>query len=174
MDNINVVIADDEKLIRDGLKIILNANDEINVIGVAENGIEAAEICKREKVDVVLTDIRMPVCDGVKATKIIKNQFSDIKVLVLTTFKDDEYIFEAMKNGANGYILKDTSYEIIIDAVKSVYKGNVVVNPEIASKMVSGVMKTSPSSNEIKEKYKLTDRQIEIIIAIGSGLSIKK
>ncbi|AAK80881.1 DNA-binding NarL/FixJ family response regulator [Clostridium acetobutylicum] len=174
MDNINVVIADDEKLIRDGLKIILNANDEINVIGVAENGIEAAEICKREKVDVVLTDIRMPVCDGVKATKIIKNQFSDIKVLVLTTFKDDEYIFEAMKNGANGYILKDTSYEIIIDAVKSVYKGNVVVNPEIASKMVSGVMKTSPSSNEIKEKYKLTDRQIEIIIAIGSGLSNKE
>ncbi|WP_234122450.1 response regulator transcription factor [Clostridium hydrogenum] len=175
MEQIKILIADDEKLIRDGLKIILNANDELNVVGVSENGEAAIEFCKKEQVDVILMDIRMPICDGVKATKIIKNEFPNVKILVLTTFKDDEYIFDAMKFGANGYILKDTSYDVIIDAVKSVYKGNVVVNPEVASLMVCGLNKNQQGDLEnIKDKYKLTDRQIEIIICIGSGLSNKE
>lgn len=175
MDKIKVLIADDEKLIREGLKIILNANSDISVVGTSENGEEAIEFCKKEQVDVILMDIRMPVCDGVRATKIIKSQFPSIKILILTTFKDDEYIFDAMKFGANGYILKDTSYDVIIDAIKSVYKGNVVVNPEVASLMVSGIAKNPGNDLEsIKDKYKLTDRQIEIIICIGSGLSNKE
>lgn len=175
MEEIKVLIADDEKLIREGLKIILNANSDISVVGTSENGEEAIEFCKKEQVDVILMDIRMPVCDGVRATKIIKGQFTDIRILILTTFKDDEYIFDAMKFGANGYILKDTSYDVIIDAIKSVYKGNVVVNPEVASLMVSGIAKNTENDLEsIKDKYKLTDRQIEIIICIGSGLSNKE
>lgn len=175
MEEIKVLIADDEKLIREGLKIILNANSDISVVGTSENGQEAIEFCKKEQVDVILMDIRMPVCDGVRATKIIKGQFPDIRILILTTFKDDEYIFDAMKFGANGYILKDTSYDVIIDAIKSVYKGNVVVNPEVASLMVSGIAKNPENDLEsIKDKHKLTDRQIEIIICIGSGLSNKE
>lgn len=175
MDKIKILIADDEKLIREGLKIILNANSDISVVGTSENGEEAIEFCKKEQVDVILMDIRMPVCDGVRATKIIKSEFPNIKILVLTTFKDDEYIFDAMKFGANGYILKDTSYDVIIDAVKSVYKGNVVVNPEVASLMVSGIAKNSENDLEnVKSKYKLTDREIEIIICIGSGFSNKE
>lgn len=175
MDEIKVLIADDEKLIREGLKIILNANSHISVVGTSENGEAAIEFCKKEQVDVILMDIRMPVCDGVRATKIIKNEFPSIKILVLTTFKDDEYIFDAMKFGANGYILKDTSYDVIIDAIKSVYRGNVVVNPEVASLMVKSIAKSPESDLEsIKDKFKLTDRQIEIIICIGSGLSNKE
>lgn len=175
MDKIKVLIADDEKLIREGLKIILNANSDISVVGTSENGEAAIEFCKKEQVDVILMDIRMPVCDGVRATKIIKSEFPGIKILVLTTFKDDEYIFDAMKFGANGYILKDTSYDVIIDAIKSVYKGNVVVNPEVASLMVKSIAKNPENDLEsIKDKYKLTDRQIEIIICIGSGLSNKE
>lgn len=175
MQEIKVLIADDEKLIREGLKIILNANSDIRVVGISENGEEAIEFCNKEQVDVILMDIRMPVCDGVRATKIIKSGFPGVKILILTTFKDDEYIFDAMKFGANGYILKDTSYDVIIDAIKSVYKGNVVVNPEVASLMVSSINK-APSNNleSIKDKYKLTDRQIEIIVCIGSGLSNKE
>lgn len=175
LDEIKVLIADDEKLIREGLKIILNANSDISVVGISENGEAAIEFCKKEQVDVILMDIRMPVCDGVRATKIIKSEFPNIKILVLTTFKDDEYIFDAMKFGANGYILKDTSYDVIIDAVKSVYKGNVVVNPEVASLMVNGIAKNPASDLEnVKDKYNLTDREIEIIICIGSGLSNKE
>jgi len=175
LDKIKVLIADDEKLIREGLKIILNANSDISVVGTSENGEAAIEFCKKEQVDVILMDIRMPVCDGVRATKIIKSEFPGIKILVLTTFKDDEYIFDAMKFGANGYILKDTSYDVIIDAIKSVYKGNVVVNPEVASLMVKSIAKNPENDLEsIKDKYKLTDRQIEIIICIGSGLSNKE
>lgn len=170
-----MLIADDEKLIREGLKIILNANSDISVVGTSENGEEAIEFCKKEQVDVILMDIRMPVCDGVRATKIIKSQFPNIKILILTTFKDDEYIFDAMKFGANGYILKDTSYDVIIDAIKSVHKGNVVVNQEVASLMVDSISKNPENALEsIKDKYKLTDRQIEIIICIGSGFSNKE
>lgn len=170
-----MLIADDEKLIRDGLKIILNANSEINVVGTSENGEEAVQFCKSDSVDVILMDIRMPVCDGVKATKIIKEEFPNIKVLVLTTFKDDEYIYDAMKFGANGYLLKDTSYDIIIDSIKGVYKGSIVVHPEVANVMVESISK-KPSSDlkTVKDKFKLTDREIEIIICIGSGLSNKE
>lgn len=170
-----MLIADDEKLIRDGLKIILNANSEINVVGTSENGEEAVQFCKSNSVDVILMDIRMPVCDGVKATKIIKEEFPNIKVLVLTTFKDDEYIYDAMKFGANGYLLKDTSYDIIIDSIKGVYKGSIVVHPEVANVMVESISK-KPSSDlkTVKDKFKLTDREIEIIICIGSGLSNKE
>lgn len=175
LDEMKVLIADDEKLIRDGLKIILNANSDINVVGTSENGEQAIQFCKENQVDVILMDIRMPVCDGVRTTKIIKSEFPNIKILVLTTFKDDEYIFDAMKFGANGYILKDTSYDVIIDAIKSVYKGNVVVNPEVASLMVDSINKNPINDLEnIKNKYKITDREIEIIICIGSGLSNKE
>ncbi|MGH4122382.1 MAG: response regulator transcription factor [Clostridium sp.] len=175
MEKINIAIADDEVLIREGLNIILSANPEINVVGICGNGEEALKLCRSEKIDVVLMDIRMPFCDGVMGTKLIKSEYKDIKILILTTFKDDEYIYDAMKYGASGYLLKDTSYDIIIDGIKSVYRGNVVMHPEVAAKMINNTQSSSKKDlSNIMEKYNLTPRQIEFIIGIGTGLTNKE
>lgn len=175
MNNINVIIVDDEKLIREGLSIILGSTPWINIAGLCSNGKEALELCRSKEVDVVLMDIRMPVCDGVMGTKLIKDEFSDVKILVLTTFKDDEYIYDAMKYGASGYLLKDTSYESIIDSIKSVYNGSIVVHPEIASKLIGNIQdKNKNTIDEIMKNFKLTQREVEIITGIGSGLTNKE
>jgi len=97
MEKIKLLIVDDEKLIREGLKVMLSVFDDIEVVGIAENGYKALEVCKTSDVDVVLMDIRMKVCDGVMGTRLIKEQFTKIKVIILTTFKDKEYIQEAMR-----------------------------------------------------------------------------
>jgi DNA-binding NarL/FixJ family response regulator len=112
---LKVLIADDDALIRDGLKILLEIEEDFEVVGTACNGQEAFEICREVKPDIVLMDIRMPVMDGVLGTKQIKSHFKDVKVVILTTFKDDEYIKEAVKSGAEGYILKNQPSDSIIE-----------------------------------------------------------
>ncbi|WP_055666773.1 response regulator transcription factor [Desnuesiella massiliensis] len=175
MHKINIAIADDEMLIREGLKIILGSDDNINIVGLCENGEEALELCKKEQIDVMLLDINMPVCNGVMATKLIKKECKNTKIMILTTFKDEEYIIDAIKFGAHGYILKDTSYDVILEGIKSVHKGNVVVHPEIAAKMVASKELSQEALTEnIKAKYRITDRELEIIINIGLGLSNKE
>lgn len=103
---IRVVIADDQELIRESLKIVLGTHNDIQVVGVAGDGFEVLDILKREKVDVILMDIRMPRMDGVICTKSVKEQFPDVKIIVLTTFDDDDFVFSALKYGASGYLLK--------------------------------------------------------------------
>lgn len=101
-----VLIADDDELVCDGLKLLLDMEDDFEVVGIAHNGIEAFNLCKRLLPDIVLMDIRMPDIDGVIGTRLIKEKFNQVKIVILTTFKDDEYIKEAIKSGAEGYILK--------------------------------------------------------------------
>ncbi|GAA0126511.1 response regulator transcription factor [Clostridium sp. CTA-19] len=170
MDKIKLLIVDDEKLIREGLKVMLSTFDDIEVVGMAENGYKALEICKNTDVDVVLMDIRMKECDGVMGTRLIKEQFAKIKVIILTTFKDKEYIQEALKYGAFGYMLKDSSHDVIYDGIKTAYKGNMVVHPDVAIEMI-GI------STVIKKdihKYNLIEKEIKIIKAIAGGLSNKE
>lgn len=175
LDKINIAITDDEKLIRDSLKIILGSYPEIEVVGLCKNGEEAYKLCKEKNVDVMLMDIRMPVCDGVLGTKLIKEVCKNTKILILTTFMDDEYIIEAMKNGASGYILKDTSHEIILDSIKSIKLGNVIMHPDVASKMLENREVSAVSQVEaVKGKYKLTKREIDLIVCISQGLSNKE
>ncbi|MDN5341359.1 response regulator transcription factor [Oceanotoga sp. DSM 15011] len=177
---IKVMIVDDQPLIRDGIKMILSLNEDIEVMAEAENGNEAIQKLNELNIDVILMDVRMPVLNGVEATKIIKKNFKNIKVIILTTFKDDEYLFEALKNGADGYILKDVKSDEIIEAIKTVYSGNLLIQSEMASKMVKFF---NNSQNSIKEKEEikikgpyenLTQREIEIAILISEGNSNKE
>lgn len=170
MDKIKVLVVDDEKLIREGLKIILSSHEDIDVVGMCSNGQEALEFIRKNKVDIVLMDIRMPICDGVLGTRIIKEEFEDIKVLILTTFDDREYIHEALKYGASGYLLKDSSYDLIYEGIKVAVKGSLVVHPKVANTIISSVSKEEDYSKEI-EKYCLTDRELTIIKEIANGLS---
>lgn len=166
-----VLLVDDDALIRDGLKMLLEFEKDIEVVGTAANGQEAILLCTDKLPDVVLMDIRMPIMDGVQATKLIKEQFETIKVLFLTTFKDIEYIRSGVKYGAEGYVLKSSSSESIIDSLRMVYRGNVVYDKAIAamlSDMVGVNKHISPKEAGI------TRKEHEIMKCICDGLSNKE
>lgn len=167
--SINVLIADDEELITNSLKMILNYEDDINVLFVCQNGDEAYEkVLQNNDIHVVLMDIRMPVCDGVLSTKKILKVRPDIKIIILTTFNDDEYIFEALKNGAKGYLLKNIKADEIIKAIRIVHKGNLLVHPEVATKL-SSMLKSD--KKKLIYNLNLSETEIEIIKLISDGLS---
>lgn len=173
MNKIRTIIVDDEKLIREGLKIILSTYEDIEVVALCENGEEGFKECKEYNPDIVLMDIRMPKCDGVLGTRLIKETFKDIKVLILTTFNDREYIHEAMKFGASGYLLKDSSYDVIYEGIKAAMKGNIVIHPEVASIILEDEGRKEDSAKYISE-YKLSEKEVNIIKEIANGLSNKE
>ncbi|KEI06950.1 response regulator transcription factor [Clostridium botulinum] len=165
-----IIVADDDGLIRDSLKLILELQDDIEVVATAENGEEVINFCTQYSPDIVLMDIRMPILDGVLATKEIKNQQKDIKIIILTTFKDDEYIAEAIKNGAEGYILKNQDSDSIIECLRTVYNGNGVFQRDILNSLMCMIRNKKTPSNKVN----LTEREFEILALIGEGLSNKE
>lgn len=165
---IKVLLVDDDRIVRDSMKIILSMDNEINVVGTCANGDEAFEFCIRNTVDVVLMDIRMPVCDGVLGTQKIKETCPNIKVLILTTFNDDHYIVQALKNGASGYLLKNITPDKIIEDIKIVHSGNMLIHPEVASKITNLLSK---KENSDFSKYGLSENEIGIIKLISDGFT---
>lgn len=166
-----LLIVDDDALIRESLSILLGLEDDIEVVGTASNGQEAYELCITSRPDIVLMDVRMPIMDGVLGTKIIKESFNEIKVVILTTFKDDEYIKEALKNGAEGYILKNQTSDSIIDSLKAVIKGNMVFEKNVAETISSFMREENKKS---PTDYNLTEREADILKLIGEGMSNKE
>ncbi|MDD4769448.1 MAG: response regulator transcription factor [Eubacteriales bacterium] len=161
-----VLVVDDDALIRDSLTMLLELEADFEVIGVGDNGQEAFALCQKEQPDLVLMDIRMPVMDGVLGTKLIKEHFPAIKVVILTTFKDDEYIREALKNGAEGYILKSQPADSIVDSLRAVGKGSIVLERAVASSL-SAMLKED--KKKAKTDLHLTDREMEILELVGQG-----
>lgn len=172
MSKIKVLIVDDEKLIRSGLKIILSSYEDLDIIGDVSNGYEALDFCKFNDVDLVLMDIRMKVCDGVLGTRLIKEFDKSICVLILTTFNDDEYIKNAMRFGASGYLLKDSSDEVLYEGIRSSFYGNIVLDKNVASKVISNENFTD--INKIICKFNLSKKEIDIIKLIADGLTNKE
>lgn len=174
-EKIKVMLVDDEQLIRSGLKIMLEAYPDIEVIHQAGNGREAFECCKKEVPDVVLMDIRMPVSTGIEGTKLIKEAYPEVKIVMVTTFQDTEYIVEAMQYGASGYLLKDSSYEAIYDGIKVALSGKVVMDATVSEKLV---MQPKAPASSIEKKdissFGLTDREIELIRLVSQGLNNKE
>lgn len=170
---IKVLIVDDQSLIREGLAMMLSLYDTVALVGTVNNGKEAIRALEVEDIDLVLMDIRMPLMDGVEATKIIKERYPQIKVLILTTFNEDEYIFEGLKNGADGYLLKDISSEELVKAIETVYQGNILLQPDIAKRMVDSIYKKDRESKKDILKD-LTKREYEIALLVGEGKSNKE
>lgn len=135
-DKIKIVIADDQELIRDSLKIVLSANLDMEVIDTVADGREVIRSVRAAKPDVILMDVRMPGMDGVSCTQIIKENYPQIKIIILTTFDDDEYVYNALKYGASGYLLKGVSMAELASAIRTVYSGKAMINPDIAVKVV--------------------------------------
>lgn len=178
---IDVMIVDDQQIIREGLKMMLSLSDEINVIGEAENGNELLELLRGKSPDIILMDIRMPGMDGVEATRVVKEKYPNIKVIILTTFNEDRYIFNGLKNGVDGYLLKDAKSQEIISAVNTVYHGNMLLYPEIATKVVkafnsmtAGIIDTDNNEKNEEKLKDLTSREIEIAQLVKDGKSNKE
>lgn len=170
---IKLIIADDEMLIRTGLKIMLEASGNVEVLALAESGRAAFEACKEYQPDVVLMDIRMPESNGIEGTKLIKEAFPEVKVLIVTTFQDTEYIVEAVQNGASGYLLKDSSPEAILDGIKVAMSGKVVMDTVISEALLTNTTVEKPASFDA-EKWGLTPREVELIQQVAQGLSNKE
>lgn len=173
-EKIKVMLVDDEQLIRSGLKIMLETYPDIEVIHQAGNGREAFECCKIEVPDVVLMDIRMPVSTGIEGTKLIKEAYPEVKIVMVTTFQDTEYIVEAMQYGASGYLLKDSSYEAIYDGIKVALSGKVVMDATVSEKLV--MQPKAPTTIEKTDisSFGLTEREIELIQLVSQGLNNKE
>ncbi len=162
-----VLICDDDSLIRESLKLLLPLKADIEIVGVAEDGEEAINICTKENVDVALLDIRMPKVSGVEAVKKIVSK-SNTKCLILTTFDEEDYINEAIEYGAKGYILKSSTPEQIAQSITSVYNNTIVMNENVLNKF------QGKSNQPQFSKYEFTEREKDIIIAISEGLSNKE
>ena len=173
---VRVLIVDDQSLIREGLSMMLSLYDTVTVVGEAKNGREAIGLLENVDIDLILMDIRMPIMDGVEATKIIKDKYPKIKVLILTTFNEDKYIFEGLKNGADGYLLKDLSSEELVKAIETVYQGNMLLQPGIAKQMINSIHKKDDTINKVnKDNFiELTKREYEIALLVGEGKSNKE
>ncbi|WP_066875127.1 response regulator transcription factor [Clostridium mediterraneense] len=175
---INVILIDDQQIIREGLKMLLSLDDDINIVAEGTDGSEALELIEKYSPDVLLMDIRMPIMNGVEATKLIKEKYPDIKILILTTFNDNDYIFDSLKNGANGYLLKDAGSDEIIDAIKNVYKGNLLIHANIANKLTQ-VLNNS-NNNKVNQKEIsidlniLTPREKEVANLVAKGFNNKE
>ncbi|MFT0801728.1 response regulator transcription factor [Bacillus swezeyi] len=169
---INVIIADDNSFIREGMKIILSTYDEFEVLATVEDGRQAVEYCGAHHVDVALLDVRMPNMNGVEAAKLISGQ-TGAAPLILTTFDDDEYILAAIQNGAKGYLLKNTEPERIRDAIKSVYHGHIVMQDAVLDKIKSNLKENKERELKIDQSL-FTERELDIMGFIAKGLSNKE
>ena len=175
---IKVLIADDQELIRQSLSIILGLKEEISVVGGVGDGTEVLEFIAKEKPDIILMDIRMPTMDGVECTKIVKEKYPEIKIIVLTTFDDDKYVFSALKYGASGYLLKGISVDELEKAIHVVYGGGAMINPEIASKVVELFSEMAQQNYDVmieaENVEKINDMEWDIIKDVGHGMSNKE
>jgi len=166
---IRILLVDDQFLIRQGIKSLLESNPQMEVIGEAENGQRALEMVPALQPDIVLMDIRMPVMDGVAATGAIAQQYPHIKVLVLTTFDDGEYVSQAMRLGAKGYLLKDNEPDELILAIQSVHKGQTLLGPGLFEKALMPPEAPASSMELPKQLAQLTPRELDVLRLIASG-----
>ncbi|ACV64462.1 two component transcriptional regulator, LuxR family [Desulfofarcimen acetoxidans DSM 771] len=169
MSKIRVVIADDQNLICDGIRIILDSQPDMEVVGIADNGQKAVEFVSACQPDVALLDISMPVMSGIEALKEIKVNYPKTVVLMLTTFDPDEYIIGAFRSGADGYLLKDMTAEKLVVAIRNAFNGNVTMPASIASRIIVHIHE-DVKKNSLQD-YGLTQREIEIAGLMARGFS---
>lgn len=167
-----VIICDDQAIVRDGLEMLLKLEPDIDVVGTAEDGATAVEMVAKEKPDLILMDLKMPVMNGVEATRQIRAKYPEVKVLVLTTYDDDEWVFDAIQAGAAGYLLKDTPRDEVVKVIRGTVSGKVYLDPSVAGKVLKQVSghQTQPATLITS---KLTEREIEILHLLAKGLNNK-
>ena len=171
---IRVLLADDQALIRAGFRVLLDSAQDIEVIGEAEDGAQAVELAHRRQADVVLMDIRMPGVDGLEATRRIEadERLAGVKVLILTTYESDEYVYKALQAGASGFLVKDTEPAELLHAIRVIADGDALLSPRITRRLISDIAaRRAPRSRPDPALSELTEREREIMTLVAHGLS---
>jgi DNA-binding NarL/FixJ family response regulator len=165
-----VIICDDQAIVRDGLELLLKLEPDIDVVGIAEEGATAVEMVAKEVPDLVLMDLKMPIMNGVEATRQIRTKHPEVKVLVLTTYDEDEWVLDAIQAGASGYLLKDTTRDEVVKAIRGTVAGKTYVDPSVAGKVLrqASSHQTQPATLITS---KLTAKEIEILRLLAKGLN---
>ncbi len=175
---IEILIVDDQGIVRDGLKMILSLYEEIAIVGEAANGEELLTLLQSKVPDVILMDIRMPVMNGIEATAIVKQLYPGVKVIILTTFDEDEYIFDGLRSGADGYILKDSDSKEIIKCIRAANEGNLLLHPQVTTRIVNALYAIPPKPAEQAAakpdlRQLLTPREMDVAEQVMQGKSNK-
>lgn len=165
-----ILLCDDQAVIRDGLEMLLTLEKDFQVVGSAQDGFEALELVAKKQPDLVLMDLKMPGMNGIEATREIRKKYPTIKILVLTTYDDDEWVFDAIRAGASGYLLKDTSRQKIIEAIRGTVDGKSFVDPAVAGKLLNQVSNNQTQPASILTD-KLTDRELDVLRLLAKGLT---
>lgn len=168
---IRVLICDDQLIVCEGLTKILGSDPEIKVAGVAHDGLEALELVPKVHPEVVLMDLKMPVMNGIVATRKIRQQYPQVYVLVLTTYDDDEWLFDALRSGACGYLLKDTPPAGLIASIKGTVAGKTYLDPAIAGKVLEGYTSRPPASKALASNFQFSEREQEVLKLLAQGLT---
>ncbi|MBW8009619.1 MAG: response regulator transcription factor [Chloroflexi bacterium] len=170
MQKIRVLLADDHTVLRQGIAQVLENQEDMEVVAHANNGNEAVELTRVHEPDVVLIDINMPEMDGVEATQIIKDEFPDIGVLILTMYQKDEHLVDAIKAGASGYLLKEVEMSVLVSSIRRVSSGEAVVDPAMVSSLL---VELRGESEVTKSEYddNLSERDVDILRLLGQGMS---
>jgi DNA-binding NarL/FixJ family response regulator len=170
-DTIRILIVDDHAVVRQGLRTFIDLQEDMTVVGEGADGIEGVDMAKRLQPDIILMDLVMPRLNGAEATQKILTDNPATKILILTSFGEDKMVFPAIRNGAQGYLLKDIQPNDLVKAIRSAYQGNVQLHPDIAKKLMASVAQKSHEPPEINDGAQLTDRELEVIKYIARGLS---
>jgi DNA-binding NarL/FixJ family response regulator len=168
---IRVLIADDQAIARQGLQVILSIEKDIEVVGLAKDGQEAVEMVENLQPDLVLMDLKMPRLNGVQATKAIKEKFPNVSILVLTTYDLDDWVANAIRNGANGYLLKDTPPQDLITAIRGTVQGKSYVDPNVAGKVLQQMQHSLVAAPRLELSEALTERELDVLKLLATGLS---
>lgn len=168
---IRLLLADDQAMIRSGLRMILESESDFVVVAEAENGEEAVRLARRERPDVALMDIRMPVMDGLEATRRIVEDGSDVRVIAVTTFDLDEYIYGALRAGASGFLLKDSPADDLVRAIRVVAEGNALIAPAVTKRLIAEFAARPESEAQVSGLDDLTERELEVLRLVARGRS---
>ena len=168
---IKILLAEDQVMVRQGLKAMIETDEEMSVTGEADNGKEAVSFCEKQLFDVAILDIRMPIMDGIEAAKVLRSRFPQMKILMLTTFDDNEYVMKALKLGVSGYMLKNGDTESLIRSIKSAISGGLTLEDQVAAKVMPVLLQ---NQKEDSIDPRLTPRERAILKCIGEGLNNKE
>ncbi len=166
-----VVVVDDQELVREGFALILDAQEDLEVVGTAADGVEALALCRTERPDVVLLDLRMPRLDGLAVLPRLRAEVPDTRVLVLTTFPDDEYVVRALRSGASGFLLKDSPRGSLVTAVRSVAAGEVVLDESVTGPLVAGLPDAKRATPHTAAVSRMTTREHDVLRCVARGLT---